>query len=147
MSTRRSWLQSWQARAGTRAAWVWLGCCSLCQLGQAATGEELELGRSLYESRCGACHGLDANRVGPMHRQLIGRRAGQVAGYAYSPALKSSAVVWTAQTLDQWLSNPEAMIPGQRMNFSVPSAEDRRLLIEYLGSDPVNARPPADRAP
>lgn len=108
---------------------------------------ELMQGRALYESRCGGCHAVDANRVGPLHRNLIGRQAGHAPDFAYSPALQSSSVVWSAKTLDQWLSNPEALIPGQRMNYSVRSAEDRRLIIEYLSSDAVNARTGAAHAP
>ena len=130
------------------------GCAALALLTWGATGQagpvpanELIQGRTLYESRCGGCHAVDANRVGPMHRNLIGRQAGRVPDFAYSPALQSSAVVWSAKTLDAWLSNPEALIPGQRMNYSVRSAEDRRLIIEYLGSDAVNGPEPATRAP
>jgi cytochrome c len=55
--------------------------------------------------------------------------------------------VWTAKTLDAWLSNPEALIPGQRMNYSVRSAEDRRLIIEYLSSDSVTGGNTAAPAP
>ena len=130
------------------------GCAALALLAGCATSQagpvpahELIQGRTLYESRCGGCHAVDANRVGPLHRNLIGRPAGRVADFAYSPALQSSAVVWTAKTLDAWLSNPEALIPGQRMNYSVRSAEDRRLIIEYLSSDAVSGPEPAARAP
>ncbi|HVZ01079.1 MAG TPA: c-type cytochrome [Dongiaceae bacterium] len=89
-------------------------------------------GRQIYESRCIACHSPDANRVGPMHRGVFGRKAGTVAGYAYSNALKSAGVVWNDQTLDRWLTNPQAFIPGQKMNFKVASPEDRADVIAYL---------------
>jgi cytochrome c len=89
-------------------------------------------GKSLYESRCAGCHSLDQDRIGPRHRGLIGRRAGSVAGFEYSPALRASRLVWTAPTLDAWLANPERLIPGQRMNFSVPDAADRAALVAYL---------------
>jgi cytochrome c len=48
--------------------------------------------------------------------------------------LKKAKVVWNEKTLDRWLSNPEATIPGQKMGFSVPAANDRADLIEYLRS-------------
>ena len=89
-------------------------------------------GELLYESRCIACHSLDANRVGPMHRGVYGRKAGSVPGFAYSPALTASSVVWTADTLDRWLSDPQSLIPGQRMNFRVALPEDRADIIAYL---------------
>jgi cytochrome c len=89
-------------------------------------------GKVLYESRCIACHSVDQNRVGPAHEGVFGRRAGVVAGYDYSPALKKSKVVWSAKTLDQWLTNPERLIAGQKMGYSVTGELDRADLIAYL---------------
>jgi cytochrome c len=89
-------------------------------------------GEQLYESRCMACHSLDANRVGPMHRGVYGRKAGSVPDFAYSVALTSSPIVWSDTTLNRWLTDPEALIPGQRMNIRVLSADDRADLIAFL---------------
>jgi cytochrome c len=89
-------------------------------------------GEQLYESRCIACHALDANRVGPKHRGVYGRKAGSVSDFAYSPALITSKIIWSETTLNRWLTDPEAFIPGQRMNFRVPSADDRADLIAFL---------------
>lgn len=89
-------------------------------------------GQELYESRCGGCHSLDANRVGPAHRGVFGRKAGTAPGFSYSPAVKNSGVVWEEKTLNAWLTNPQALIPGQRMNFRVATAEDRADIIAYL---------------
>ena len=89
-------------------------------------------GQRLYQSRCIACHSLDANRVGPMHRGVFGRQAGGVDGYAYSRALRKSSVVWNGDTLDLWLQNPEDFIEGQRMNFRVKKPQDRSDIISYL---------------
>ena len=94
--------------------------------GDAAHGQEL------YESRCIACHSPDANRVGPMHRGVFGRKAGSLPGYTYSKALKGTNFVWNDETLNQWLTNPQAFVPGQKMNFKVAKAEDRADLIAYL---------------
>ena len=57
-------------------------------------------GQELYESRCGGCHSLDANRVGPAHRGVYGRKAGSAPNFNYSPAVKNSAVVWGKPSLD-----------------------------------------------
>lgn len=100
----------------------------LAAVGDAARGQEL------YESRCIACHSVDANRVGPKHRGVFGRKAGGAADYGYSDAVRMSPVVWTAETLDRWLENPQKLIPGQRMNFRVREAADRSDLIAYLKS-------------
>jgi cytochrome c len=89
-------------------------------------------GQELYESRCGGCHSLDANRVGPAHRGVFGRKAGSAPNFGYSPAVKNSTVVWQERTLDAWLTNPQALIPGQRMNFRVALPEDRADIISYL---------------
>jgi cytochrome c len=50
----------------------------------------------------------------------------------YSAALKGSKVVWTEDMLDRWLTDPEALIPGQEMDVQLTSAEDRRVVIAYL---------------
>ena len=96
-----------------------------------AAGDAIR-GEQLYESRCMACHSLDANRVGPMHRGVYGRKAGSVPDFAYSVALTSSPIVWSDTTLNRWLTDPEALIPGQRMNIRVLSADDRVDLIAFL---------------
>ena len=89
-------------------------------------------GQQLYESRCIACHSVDQSRVGPAHQGVFGRRAGRVADYDYSPALKASKLVWSEKTLDAWLANPERVIAGQKMCYQVTDANDRADLIAYL---------------
>jgi cytochrome c len=89
-------------------------------------------GQQLYESRCVACHSVEQSRVGPAHQGVFGRRAGRVAGYDYSAALKTSKLVWSEKTLDAWLANPERTIPGQKMGYIVTDASDRADLIAYL---------------
>lgn len=91
-------------------------------------------GERLYQQRCGACHSIETNRVGPLHRSLIGRRAGTVDGYRYSPALAQASFNWTRATLDRWLRNPRAMVPGTRMGFSLASAAERQAIIEFLAT-------------
>jgi cytochrome c len=98
------------------------------------TGGDPERGERLYSSRCFACHSVDANRVGPRHRGVFGRKAGSVPDFDYSPAVKASAIVWNEATLDRWLTNPEALIPGQKMGFRVAEERDRADLIAYLKS-------------
>lgn len=89
-------------------------------------------GKELYESRCIACHSPDANRVGPKHRGVVGRLSGTVPGYSYSKALEAAQVTWDEQSLDRWLTNPQALIPGQKMNFRVNDPTDRADLVAYL---------------
>jgi cytochrome c len=89
-------------------------------------------GAQLYESRCGGCHSVDSHRIGPLHKGVFGRRAGSAAGFVYSPALKSSRLVWGDGTLDQWLADPERTIPGQAMGYRVEQPKDRADLIAHL---------------
>lgn len=107
-----------------------------CAVGlQSAThAADASNGKRLYESRCIACHSIDVSLAGPAHRGVFGRKAGTVAGFEYSAALKKARVVWNEDTLDRWLANPEKLIPGQRMNYLVTEPEARADLIAYLKS-------------
>jgi cytochrome c len=98
-----------------------------------AAGDALR-GQQAYESRCGGCHSLEADRVGPRHAGLFGRKAGSVAGFNYSPALAGSQVVWNARTLERWLADPEALIPGQRMGYRLDDAQERADIASYLAA-------------
>jgi cytochrome c len=89
-------------------------------------------GEVLYESRCGACHSIQTNRVGPKHLGVVGRKAGSIAGYEYSPALKKAKFAWTPKQLDKWLQGPGKLVRGTNMAFTVPKAEDRAAIIAYL---------------
>jgi len=109
--------------------------------GAQAEGDPAQ-GQRLFESRCIACHSIDSPRVGPALRGVVGRRAGAAPGYDYSAAVRGSGLVWTAQSLDRWLSNPEALIPGQKMGYSVGDARDRADLIAYLRATTNNAQRP-----
>jgi cytochrome c len=89
-------------------------------------------GEEVY-ARCLACHALATNRVGPRHCGLIGRRAGTVPGFDYSPAMKRSGLVWNEKTLDRFLANPLKVVPGTAMTYDgVPDRKDRADLIAYL---------------
>ena len=94
-------------------------------------------GEQLYESRCFGCHAIDANRIGPMHRGVVGRKAGSAAGFAYSPALRGAVVIWAEETLDRWLANPQGFIPGARMGFRVAEPADRADIIAFLKTQTV----------
>jgi cytochrome c len=96
-------------------------------------------GLALYQAKCGGCHSLDANRIGPAHRGVVGRKPGSVAGFAYSPALKKLGGVWTPARLDAWLQGPQKFAPGSKMFLTVTDTTARNAIIAYLAevSPPV----------
>ena len=97
----------------------------------AATGDPAK-GEAIY-SRCAACHALGYDRTGPRHCGLVGRRAGEVPGFAYSEAMRRSGIVWDARTLDRFLADPMKAVPGTSMGYAgVKDARERADLIAYL---------------
>jgi cytochrome c len=84
---------------------------------------------------CAACHRLEAgaNNVGPSLHGIFARRAGELADFRYSPAMKRSGIAWTAETLDTFITDPQALVPANRMPYAgMASASDRADLIAYL---------------
>jgi cytochrome c len=91
-----------------------------------------ERGEKVYE-RCAACHSLAADRAGPRHCGLLGRKAGTVAGFEYSSAMKRSGITWDARALDRFIAAPLAVIPGTAMGYDgVKDPMERADLIAYL---------------
>ncbi|MEO1251307.1 MAG: c-type cytochrome [Pseudomonadota bacterium] len=91
-------------------------------------------GESLYAAKCGACHSVEQNRIGPKHRGVFGRRIGGVEDYDYSAALTGVDRVWDNASLDEWLLAPTEMFPGARMGFAVKDDRERADIIAYLKS-------------
>ena len=90
-------------------------------------------------SPCAACHDLagSATKIGPALRGLAGRRAGAVSGFAYTPALANSGIVWGPRTLDAFLASPQSYVPGTRMvSPGVADAQRADLVFFLLNSGP-----------
>lgn len=101
----------------------------------AASGDPAQ-GAQLFGRACGACHSLapGEHRTGPSLAGVVGRKAGTADGFhRYSPPLQASGVVWDETTLDAWITDPRAFLPGTRMVFrGVPDPQARADLIAYL---------------
>jgi cytochrome c len=69
-----------------------------------------------------------------------GRRAGTAPNFAYSDAVRRAGIVWNDATLDRWLTNPQGLIPGQRMNFRIADPRERADVIAYLKRESAPAR-------
>ena len=112
--------------------------------GQAAAGGDAAMGEKLFKGflRCSNCHSLEpgVTKTGPTLAGLFGRRAGSVEGFKkYSEAMVDSGVVWSEETLNEFLSDPQKFIPGNgmieggyRVVGQVTSDRLRADLIAYL---------------
>jgi cytochrome c len=96
--------------------------------GDPASGEKVFI-------QCKTCHVTDpgVNRIGPSLHGIVGRPAGQVAGYNYSPANKNSGITWSEAKLFQYLENPQRIVPGTKMAFGgIADNQKRADLIAWL---------------
>jgi cytochrome c len=118
-----------------------LGFCSAISTVDAASAQiSLPAAKSpdaaaLFKQQCATCHTTslsDVPRQGPPLVQIIGRQAGKVEGFHYSPGLAQAGFTWDEGRLDAWLANPQAVIPGAIMTYRQPKAETRAAIITYL---------------
>jgi cytochrome c len=112
-----------------------LATMALAAAGAAANAEgDAARGEKRFEE-CIACHSVEpgSNGIGPTLHGVLGRKAGELADFRFSPALKRSAITWTAQTLDDFVADPQKIVPANRMPYAgMPDAADRADLIAYL---------------
>jgi len=107
--------------------------------------DDVAAGQTLYLNTCGGCHSVDTDRIGPRHRNVVGRAVASVQGYDYSSALKKLGGIWTPDRLDKWLSGTQKMAPGSKMYLEVDDPAERRLIITYLQSVSLPAVPKDSR--
>jgi cytochrome c len=85
---------------------------------------------------CKACHTVAPGAsaaLGPNLWGVFGRRSGTAPGYAYSAGLKRLGVTWTAETLDSWIADPRAVVPGTKMAYAgLEDPRDRADVVAYL---------------
>jgi len=99
-----------------------------------ARAADPEKGKVVFE-QCAACHSLDGSGDydGPTLKDVMGRKAGSLEDYRYSAAMKRSDVTWDVATLDKYVTDPQAFIPGNRMAFAgIGDKTQRDDLIAYL---------------
>ncbi len=91
-------------------------------------------GEKLFEE-CRACHATEAGvaGVGPDLHGVIGRKAGALDNFRYSPALKKSGITWSPQTFNAYIMDPQKAVPANRMPYAgMPEAKDRADLLDYV---------------
>lgn len=96
---------------------------------------DYEAGRRVF-AQCRSCHTIgrgEPNRVGPNLHGVFGREIGAAPGFNYSQAVQDANFTWDAEHLNNWLSNPQTFLPGNRMAFAgVHNETQRRDVIAYL---------------
>ena len=86
----------------------------------AAPAQDSAAGKAVF-GKCQACHAVGTaakNKLGPELNGLAGRKAGAVAGYQYSPWMKSSGFAWDQSSFADFMKNPRTKVPGNKMAFA-----------------------------
>lgn len=112
-----------------------LGLFGLCGSLQA---QDAAVGKAAFAS-CAVCHSVNGSQgTGPSLQGIAGRRAGTLAGFAYSRAMTASTTVWSTPTLDAFLADPQGMLPDNLMpHVGMPDAARRADLVFYLMTLPA----------
>ncbi|MCY1280149.1 Cytochrome c-552 [compost metagenome] len=108
---------------------------SLLALSLASQAADCDVGagQQAFQTKCAACHALDADRVGPHLAGVVGRPIGSVPGFTYSADLAGANSGWTVEQLDRWLTSPAKMFPDTTMAFGgLRNAGERQAVLCFL---------------
>ena len=101
-----------------------------------AHAQDAAAGKGVF-AQCTACHSTDgSNGVGPSLQGVVGRKAGTLPGYAYSPSMQNSGVTWDEATLDTFIANPDQVVGGNKMKpfTGISDEAQRKDIIAFLKS-------------
>jgi cytochrome c len=102
--------------------------CGAAQAADAAHGQKIF-------AECAACHSAakGPSGVGPSLYGVFGRKAGTLDDFRFSPAMKRANIVWSRETLESYIADPQKAIPTNRMPFGgIPDAQNRADLLDYM---------------
>lgn len=102
-----------------------------------ASAQDAAAGALVFKTQCAGCHSVDPGKtiVGPSLFGVVGRTAGSVEGFKYSPANKGSGITWDEATLDSYINNPQKVVKGTIMPYpGLKDATQRANLIAYLAT-------------
>jgi len=117
-----------------RCPWVF---AALALLPLAAPALAADSGDTLFHRYCFVCHSNEPgkNKVGPSLAGVFGRPSGTAPNFTYSEGMKNAHLTWDEQTLDKYIGNPKATVPGNKMLFiGVKNPDERHAIVEYLKS-------------
>jgi cytochrome c len=107
-------------------------------LGAAGSKPDVENGKATFNTMCGVCHSVQETggpNQGPNLLGVVGRKAASEPGFTlYSPALKDSGITWSKKTLDKFLMNPMAKVPGTLMPMLIADDKTRADVVAYLAT-------------
>lgn len=102
----------------------------------AAEQEAGDAGQVSFNNACRTCHSFkpDDNRLGPTLHGIVGRKAGSIEGFAFSPSMKASGITWDEGTLDKFIANPNQVVSGNKMQpfGGIADASEREKIVNYL---------------
>jgi len=97
--------------------------------------DDVKAGKAVFKKKCKVCHRIGKNKTGPNLAGVVGRPAGQVEGFKYSKAMRTSGLTWDEATLDTYLKKPRGLVKKTKMAFAgLKKAKDRAAVIAYLKS-------------
>ncbi len=120
---------------GRVAAIVLVGSMTVCASGALAAGDAAAGAKSV--KLCMMCHVMTKggiSTIGPNLYGVVGRKAGTLAGYSYSPAMKGSGLTWDEATLTKYLMAPSSVVPGTKMIFNGYKQEEAESVAAYLAT-------------
>lgn len=121
-----------------RFSWVALSLATALMMTsglQARAAGDATKGADVFDGQCAECHSVKPgkNKKGPSLFEVVGRKAGSIADYSYSDAMKNSGITWTPEKLDEYITHPKKTVPGDKMKFDgLDDAAQRADLIQFL---------------
>ena len=103
----------------------------------AVSAQEADAARQQFLTSCGVCHTVEADappRQGPNLLGIFGRKAGKIQNFKYSDALAKADLTWDEPTLDRWIEDAAAVLPGTIMPYRQRDPDKRKLVIDFLKS-------------
>jgi cytochrome c2 len=102
-----------------------------------ARAQDAAAGQIVFKIQCASCHSVaeGKNLAGPSLYGIVGRKAGQIPTFKYSPANRDAGITWNAATLDRYLASPQAVMPKTIMAYpGLKDARKRANLIAFLAA-------------